>query len=96
MNENETTAGLFRCMGHPLRIRLLKWLIEFEDVLESASPVPTAIALELEESLTNISFHLNKMYSVGILNRSISGRYSFYSPNWPSINLMKGVFNESQ
>ena len=93
---NEKLANYFRLIGHPLRVRLLKWLFEMEDKKDAPPCVPTMIASELEETLSQVSYHLNQMYLYGILNRKISGRYSFYGINKSCLDLMKEFLNASK
>lgn len=68
----ETTASMLRCLGHPIRLRIL-------DHLERAGEAHvTSIheALDLEQSVC--SQHLNLMRDKGILARRKEGVHVYY------------------
>lgn len=68
----ETTARMLRCLGHPVRLRIL-------DVLEREHELTvTEIheALELEQAVC--SQHLNLMRDKGILARRKEGVHVYY------------------
>ena len=69
----EDTAHVLRCLGHPLRLRIL-------DVLEKAGEATvTEIyeALEVEQAVA--SQHLTTMRDKGILGRRKDGVHVYYS-----------------
>ena len=68
----ETTARMLKCLGHPLRLRIL-------DLLErKGEQTVTEVqeALELEQAVC--SQHLNLMRDKGILARRKEGVHVFY------------------
>jgi DNA-binding transcriptional ArsR family regulator len=69
----EGTAHILRCLGHPLRLRIL-------DVLEKGREVTvTEIyeALQVEQAVA--SQHLTTMWDKGILQRRKDGVHVYYS-----------------
>jgi DNA-binding transcriptional ArsR family regulator len=69
----ESTAHVLRCLGHPLRLRIL-------DVLEKegeATVTEIYEALEVEQAVA--SQHLTTMWDKGILQRRKDGVHVFYS-----------------
>jgi len=90
----EQLAKLFKCIGHPIRIRILRWIMEFQDRMDGPPQVPSMIATELEISVSDASYHLNRLFLFEILDRKISGRYTFYTLNDETLKLMEGFFNE--
>ena len=68
----ETTARMLKCLGHPLRLRILD-LLEREDEL-TVSEVQEA--LQLEQAVC--SQHLNLMRDKGILARRKEGVHVYY------------------
>ena len=68
----ESTAHMLRCLGHPLRLRIL-------DVLETekeATVTQIYEALEVEQAVA--SQHLTTMWDKGILTRRKEGVHFFY------------------
>jgi len=69
----EGTAHVLRCLGHPLRLRIL-------DVLErggEATVTEIYDALEVEQAVA--SQHLTTMWDKGILKRRKDGVHVYYS-----------------
>lgn len=69
----EGTAHILRCLGHPLRLRIL-------DVLEKgreATVTEIYEALEVEQAVA--SQHLTTMWDKGILQRRKDGVHVYYS-----------------
>jgi len=69
----ENTAHVLRCLGHPLRLRIL-------DVLQKGKEVTvTEIyeALQVEQAVA--SQHLTTMWDKGILERRKDGVHVYYS-----------------
>lgn len=93
----------FKCLGLPLRVRIIHWLLDNEERNStdglpdrSSPPVPTIIANDLDVTLSVISHNLNRMHDLGVLNRKITGRYTYYSINKETLTLMKRFLsNES-
>ena len=68
----ETTARMLKCLGHPLRLRILD-LLEREGEL---TVTEVQEALELEQAVC--SQHLNLMRDKGILARRKEGVHVYY------------------
>ena len=69
----ESTAHVLRCLGHPLRLRIL-------DVLErEAEATVTRIYETLQVEQAVASQHLTTMWDKGILQRRKDGVHVFYS-----------------
>lgn len=69
----EDTAHILRCLGHPLRLRIL-------DVLEKGREVTVTDiyeALRVEQAVA--SQHLTTMWDKGILRRRKDGVHVYYS-----------------
>lgn len=68
----ETTARMLRCLGHPLRLRIL----DFLETRDEATVTEVYEALGLEQAVC--SQHLNLMRDKGILARRKDGVNVFY------------------
>ena len=73
----ETTARMLRCLGHPVRLRILDHL----DRAGEATVTEIHEALDLEQAAC--SQHLNLMRDKGILARRKEGVHVFYRPGDP-------------
>jgi len=73
----ETTARMLRCLGHPLRLRILDLLKERDE----CTVTEIQEALGLEQAIC--SQHLNLMRDKGILARRKEGVHVFYRPGDP-------------
>lgn len=72
-DELEDTAHILRCLGHPLRLRVL-------DILErkgECTVTEVHEALDVEQAVA--SQHLTTMWDKGILDRRKDGVYVLYS-----------------
>jgi len=67
----ESTAHVLRCLGHPLRLRIL-------DVLERGEATVTEIYETLQVEQAVASQHLTTMWDKGILTRRKDGVHVFY------------------
>ncbi len=68
----EVTARMLRCLGHPLRLRILDLL----EAREECTVTEVHEALEIEQAVC--SQHLNLMRDKGILARRKEGVHVFY------------------
>jgi DNA-binding transcriptional ArsR family regulator len=57
---NVTDAALVKALAHPLRVRILS-------VLEHRDASPTELATELDQPLTNMSYHVRKLERLGLI-----------------------------
>ena len=74
----DSLAEAFHALGHPTKLRLLRYVMEHEGDLEHPI-VPTMAAAELEIPVARAGHHLKRMYEAGVLDRHVTGRYTFYS-----------------
>lgn len=68
----ETTARMLRCLGHPVRLRILDYL----ERRDEATVTEVYEALEIEQAVC--SQHLNLMRDKGILARRKDGVNVYY------------------
>lgn len=73
----ESTARILRCLGHPLRLRILDLLSRRDE----CTVTEVQEALDLEQAIC--SQHLNLMRDKGILARRKEGVHVFYRPGDP-------------
>lgn len=73
----ESTARMLKCLGHPLRLRILNLL----DERDECTVTEVQEALDLEQAIC--SQHLNLMRDKGILARRKEGVNVFYRPGDP-------------
>ena len=70
----EQLARIFQHLGHPTKLRLLKRLMDSP----TDSCVPTILAVEMDLSVSAVSYSLMRLTEIGLVKRTSSGRYSFY------------------
>ena len=84
--EAEATAGLFRALADPARVKILNLLATSE------APV---CACEFEPALglaqPTVSHHLKKLTDAGLLEREESGRWAYFSLNREALALLGGL-----
>ena len=73
----ETTATMLRCLGHPVRLRIL----DFLEVAGEATVTQIWERLEIEQAVA--SQHLSLMRDKGILGRRKDGVHVLYRLNDP-------------
>ena len=67
-------SEMFHVLGHPTKVRVLKYVIEQADAV-----VPTLVSVSLDIPPNQAAYSLKQMSQVGLLRRSVSGRYTFYT-----------------
>jgi len=74
--KRQTTAKLFFAMGHQRRLRILDLLTASRDPL-------TYEQIEIATCMSqgSLSHHLRLLSEVGLIERTIKSKYSYYSPN---------------
>jgi ArsR family transcriptional regulator, arsenate/arsenite/antimonite-responsive transcriptional repressor len=84
--EAEATAGLFRALADPARVKILNLLATSE------APV---CACEFEPALglaqPTVSHHLKKLTDAGLLEREETGRWAYFSLNREALALLGGL-----
>ena len=87
----EQLAKAFFILGHPSKLRLLQYIMDAHE--DPGEPiVPTMAAAVLEMSVSKASYSLKRMAEVGVLDRHVTGRYTFYSVNDSFLALVKEFF----
>jgi len=66
-------SEMFHVLGHPTKLRVLRFVMEQDDAV-----VPTLAAVSLGIPTAQAAYSLKRMSQVGILTRTVSGRYTFY------------------
>lgn len=85
----ETTARMLKCLGHPLRLRILDLLEERQE----CTVTEVQEALGLEQAVC--SQHLNLMRDKGILARRKEGVHVFYRLGDPRALKVLGCLRNS-
>src|SRR6266550_9578039 len=84
--EAEATAGLFRALGDPARVKIVNLLAT------SGEPV---CACEFEPALglsqPTVSHHLKKLTEVGLLDREQRGKWAYFSLNADALEQLAGL-----
>lgn len=75
----------FAALGHTTKLRILKYVIDDRN----PPVVPTMAANELDLTVPVVAYSLKKLHEVGLLDRRVSGRYSFYSVNTKFLTTLK-------
>lgn len=76
-------SKMFHILGHPTKLTVLKYVMS-----ESDAVVPTLVAYNLGIPVAQASYSLKRMSELGILTRSVSGRYTFYKSDPEFLNLV--------
>lgn len=76
--ELQKLADMFQQLGHPVKLKILRHLIECQDD-EDYPRVPAMVSTRLDLPAAVTAHNMKRMSQVGILIRRVSGRYSFYS-----------------
>lgn len=67
----EALAGVFKALGDPTRVRLLRYLAQSESGTACACHLPAALGV----SQPTLSFHLHKLLEAGLVDRDKRGRW---------------------
>ncbi len=73
-DEAEATAGIFRALGDPTRVRIVNILMHSEGPVCVCELVP---ALGLSQP--TVSHHLKKLHDAGLLERQQRTKWAYYS-----------------
>jgi ArsR family transcriptional regulator, arsenate/arsenite/antimonite-responsive transcriptional repressor len=86
--EAEATAGLFKTLAEPHRVRIVNLL--------ATSPDPVCVC-EFTEPLglsqPTVSHHLKKLVEAGLLEREQRGTWAYYSLNRDALGRLAAVAN---
>ena len=75
-SEAEATAGVFKALGDPARVKILSVLAASQGEVCACEFVP---ALGLSQA--TVSHHLKKLTDAGLLEREQRGKWAFFSLN---------------
>ncbi|MBK9474749.1 MAG: helix-turn-helix transcriptional regulator [Tetrasphaera sp.] len=70
-DESEALAQVFKALGDPTRVRLLRYLARSHDGTACACHLPAALGI----SQPTLSFHLGKLHDAGLVTREKRGRW---------------------
>jgi ArsR family transcriptional regulator len=73
-DEAEATAGLFKALADPARVRIVNLLLSSEEAVCVCDIVPVAGL-----SQPTVSHHLKKLMEAGLLRREERGTWAYYS-----------------
>lgn len=83
--EATATAGLFKAMADPARVRILNMLVTSEEPVCACEFIP---ALGLAQA--TVSHHLKKLTEAGLLDREQRGKWAHFSINPEAMALLAG------
>ena len=83
----DVLAKTFKAIGVPVRLQILRYLMD--NLFDKQPPVPTMIALQLQLTLPKVSHNLKILTDANITIRKQSGRYVFYTINNELIDQLK-------
>ena len=69
--EADVLAGVFKALGDPTRVRLLRYLAESDSGTACACHLPDALGI----SQPTLSFHMRKLHDAGLVSRDKRGRW---------------------
>ncbi len=78
----------FQVLGHPTKLRILDFVLGDTD----EAVVPTLIAVKMNMPVARVSYSLKRMHEAGILERKVTGRYTFYSIDPQFLKLIEEFF----
>ncbi len=84
----QKSAQLFRALGHPARLAILKHLSEIKICMTGN------ISDELPLSRTTVNQHLKELREAGLIKGTTSGAKTNYCLNTEMIKVLKNVFGD--
>ena len=85
--EAEATAGLFKALGDPARVRIV-------NILATTDGDPVCVCdliAPLELSQPTVSHHLKKLLDAGLIEREQRGRWAYFSLNRDAVAKLAAV-----
>lgn len=78
----ETATGMFKLLGHPLRLRIVEILdIHDEKTVNEISELT-------DQAQSTVSLYLNKLKNNGLLRSRRDGNQTYYSINEPKLRVL--------
>jgi ArsR family transcriptional regulator, arsenate/arsenite/antimonite-responsive transcriptional repressor len=84
--EAEATAGLFKALADPARIRIINLLLSSDRPVCVCDIVPTAGLRQ-----PTVSHHLKKLMEAGLLCREERGTWAYYSVDHEAMDRLRSV-----
>lgn len=84
----QTSAELFKTLGHPARLAILKYLAETKTCITGD------FADELPLSRTTVNQHLKELKEIGLIEGTIEGAKTCYCLNQAKLCELKNVFED--
>jgi ArsR family transcriptional regulator, arsenate/arsenite/antimonite-responsive transcriptional repressor len=84
--EADATAGLFKALADPARVRIVNLLLSSEEAVCVCDIVPTAGL-----SQPTVSHHLRKLMDAGLLRREERGTWAYYSVDHEAMDRLRLV-----
>ncbi len=84
----QRTAEIFKALGHPARLAILKYLAE------TGVCISGDISNELPLSRTTVNQHLRELKSIGIIKGEISGAKVNYCIDSAKMTIVKGILKK--
>ncbi len=85
--ELQVRASLFKALGHPARLAILKYLAEIK------SCICGDISEELPLSRTTVNQHLKELKKVGLITGTVSGVKTNYCLNPTKVDLLENTLS---
>ena len=79
----QTSAALFKALGHPARLAILKYLAEIKTCISGD------ISDELPLSRTTVNQHLKELKKVGLISGTVDGVKTNYCLNPAGVDLLE-------
>ena len=84
-NDLQTSANIFKALGHPARLAILKYLAETEVCMSGD------ISKELPLSRTTVNQHLKELKNIGIIQGEVEGAKVNYCLAPRKVTEIKGI-----
>lgn len=92
-SQNSTNlSDIFRVLGHPTKLKVMGYLLHNAS-LNDEPVVPTLVATDLNLTVAQTGSFMRRMSEIGLLTRSISGRYVFYKVNKQIVHEIEEYFH---
>ena len=83
-------AEALQALGHPTKLRVFKHIMTLRTDVDPA--VPTMVSIELGLPIARAAASMKRLSEVGVLDRKVSGRYTFYRVNTLFLSELKELF----
>ncbi len=87
LDPDEELAGLAKALGHPARVRILRFLLEREECMAGA------IVHELPLAQSTVSQHLKVLREAGLIHGEVDGSRICYCADETRIERLRGLLD---